>query len=209
MLHKMAGSLKNNWENAGVAPASKSVAIVQYVGVTDSRTEALDAGERVPYVGRMAHHLRSGDLPMDGAFIRDKPFPGEQTIAEYANNNFVGNAHNVAERMIADIRRLNPSHYACNFEFGCISLERAGGSLERFVGGFLPLIENELGLIAKLDVGQRHRRPPPTKEAYARMTTVRNVRDIRGYTMRKSPGRDSVSGKPESVRNVKGNRLPW
>ena len=150
VLYKMAESLDKNWQSVGCDPATRPLAIMQYIHVTDSRSEALEAGERARYLGRMANHLRSGDLPMDGAFIRNEPFQGEDTIEGYAQATIVGDVHHVAERMVEDIRRLNPSHYACNFQFGCMPLERASRSLQRFRAEVLPLIERELGPIQTL-----------------------------------------------------------
>ena len=153
VLYNMADALDKNWLSVGCDPSSQPLAIMQDVHVTDSRTEALEAGERSRYLGRMAHHLRFGDLPMDGAFIRNEPFPGEDTIEGYARNTIVGDVHHVAERMIEDIRRLRPNHYACNFQFGCMPLDRASRSLSRFRAEVLPLIERELGPIAALGRG--------------------------------------------------------
>ncbi|MDQ0394899.1 LLM class flavin-dependent oxidoreductase [Labrys monachus] len=150
VLYKMADALNQNWRVAGCDPATKPLAIMQYINITDSKAEALEAGERARYVGRMAHHLRVGELPMDGTLIRDEPFAGEGTIEDYARNTIVGDPHHVAARMVEDIRRLNPSHYACNFQFGCMPLERASRSLQRFRAEVVPLIERELGPVASL-----------------------------------------------------------
>ena len=150
VLYKMVDQLDQNWQAVGVDPKTKPLAIMQYVHVTDSRAEALEAGERARYVGRMANHLRFNDLPMDGSFISDEPFDGEQTIEQYAANTVVGTPEQVAERIVQDLRRLNPTHYACNFQFGCMPLERARRSLERFVSEVLPLVEKELGPIGRV-----------------------------------------------------------
>ncbi|WP_297834051.1 LLM class flavin-dependent oxidoreductase [Pseudomonas sp.] len=153
VLYKMVDGLNDNWRHVGCEPASKPLSIMQYVHVTDSRSEALEAGERARYVGRMAHHLRLNELPMDGNFIRDQAVPGEQSIEEYTANTVIGSAHQVAERMIQDIQRLDPMHYACNFQFGCMPLDRARRSLDRFATEVIPLIEKELGPIDQ--IGQR------------------------------------------------------
>jgi len=145
VLYKMVDQLDENWRSIGVDPKTRPLAVMQYVHVTDSRAEALDAGERARYVGRMANHLRFNDLPMDGSFIKDEPFNGEQTIEQYAANTVVGSAEEVADRIVKDLRRLNPTHYACNFQFGCMPLNRARRSMERFVSDVLPLVEKEVG----------------------------------------------------------------
>lgn len=150
VLYKMVDQLEENWQSIGVDPKTKPLAIMQYVHVTDSPAEALEAGERARYVGRMAHHLRFNDLPMDGSFISDEPFKGEQTIEQYAANTVVGDVEEVAERIVKDLRRLNPTHYACNFQFGCLPLNRARRSMERFVSEVLPLVEKEMGPIGNV-----------------------------------------------------------
>ncbi|WP_250502417.1 hypothetical protein [Caballeronia sp. AZ7_KS35] len=103
---------------------------MQYVHVTDSRAEALEAGERARYVGRMANDLRFNDLPMDGSFIKDEHFKGEQSIEEYTADTVCGSVEQVAERLIQDIRQLDPTHYACNFAYGCMPLDRAHRSMK-------------------------------------------------------------------------------
>jgi alkanesulfonate monooxygenase SsuD/methylene tetrahydromethanopterin reductase-like flavin-dependent oxidoreductase (luciferase family) len=154
VLYKMVDELNNNWASISCDPVMKPLAIMQYIHVTNSRAEALEAGERARYVGRMAHHLRFGELSMDGTLIRDEPFPGEQSIEQYADNMVVGDAHHVAERMVADIRRVGPTHYACNFQFGCMPLDRASRSLQSFARDVLPLIERELGPLSQIGLSK-------------------------------------------------------
>lgn len=150
VLYKMADGLEKNWQSIGEDPAQKPLGIMQYVHITDSKAEALEAGERARYVGRMAHHLRSAELPLSGGFISDLPYEGEQTIEQYAENMVVGDAHLVAHKVIADIKRVNPTSYTCNFQFGCMPLERAQRSLLAFKKDVIPLIERELGPILKI-----------------------------------------------------------
>jgi alkanesulfonate monooxygenase SsuD/methylene tetrahydromethanopterin reductase-like flavin-dependent oxidoreductase (luciferase family) len=152
VLYRMADGLQKNWREIGVDPATKPVSIMQYVHVADSREEVLEAAERGRYIGRMAHHLRLEELPLEleGGFIRDVPFEGEHTLSEYASNMVIGDPHRVAERMIADIRHIGPVHYACNFQFGGMPLSRAKRSLERFKDEVVPLIERELGPIGRI-----------------------------------------------------------
>jgi alkanesulfonate monooxygenase SsuD/methylene tetrahydromethanopterin reductase-like flavin-dependent oxidoreductase (luciferase family) len=155
VLYKMADGLNEAWTSLGENPAAKPLAIMQYVSITDSRSESLEVAERARYVGRMAHFLRQSEAPLGpNGFIRNEPFPGEYTLDQYADNMVVGDPHVVAEKMIADIRRLSPSNYTCNFSFGCMPLERAHRSILRFKKEVLPLVEAELGPIAK--IGNQH-----------------------------------------------------
>ncbi len=154
-LYKMADGLNNAWESIGDDPATKPLAIMQYVNITDSHAEALEAGERARYVGRMAHHLRQADVPLDDkGFIRNEAYPGEFTLEQYVDNMVVGDPHTVAEKIVNNIKRLNPSNYTCNFSFGCMPLERAQKSIYRFKKEVLPLVENAVGPIANIGVEQ-------------------------------------------------------
>ena len=149
VLYKMADGLGQAWRSIGEDPAAKPLAIMQYVSITDSRSEALEAAERARYVGRMAHFLRQAELPLAAnGFIRDEPFEGEYTLDEFADNMVVGDPHLVAGKVIDNIKRLNPSNYTCNFSFGCMPIERAHRSIVRFKKEVLPLVEAELGPIA-------------------------------------------------------------
>ncbi|GAB4070984.1 LLM class flavin-dependent oxidoreductase [Ancylobacter sonchi] len=153
VLYKMVDGLNEAWTSIGERPATKPLAIMQYVSIVDSRSEALEMAERARYVGRMAHHLRRADLPLDeSGFIRNEPYPDEYTLDQYADNMIVGDAHTVAEKMIENIKRLNPSNYTCNFSFGCMPLERAHRSILRFKRDVVPLIENELGSLSDIGV---------------------------------------------------------
>ncbi len=152
VLYKMADTLNQGWESIGENPTTKPLAIMQYVHVTDSYEDTREAAERARYVGRMAHHLRKAELPLDeNGYIRNEGFDGEYSLDQFANNMVVGDAHLVAEKMIADIKRLNPANYTCNFQFGCMPLEKARKSLYKFSQEVIPLIGKELGPIA--DIG--------------------------------------------------------
>ena len=151
VLYKMVDGLNEAWKSIGEKPASKPLAIMQYLAITDSRSEALAVAERARYVGRMAHYLRQAEPPLDdNSYISNQAFEGEYTLDQYADNMVVGDPHTVAEKMVADIKRLNPSNYTCNFSFGCMPIELAHRSILRFKKEVVPLIEREVGPIAAL-----------------------------------------------------------
>ena len=153
VLYKMVDGLNDAWTSIGEQPSTKPLAIMQYLAIVDSRSEALEVAERGRYVGRMAHHLRKADLPLDEkGYIRNEGFEGEYTLDQYADNMVVGDPHAVAEKMVENIKRLNPSNYTCNFSFGCMPLEKAHRSITRFKKEVVPLIEKELGPIGALGV---------------------------------------------------------
>lgn len=151
VLYKMVDGLNTAWTSIGEEPATKPLAIMQYVSITDSRTEALEVAERARYVGRMSHYLRQAELPLDEkGFIKNEAYEGEYTLNEYADNMVVGDPHTVAKKMIDNIKRLNPSNFTCNFSFGCMPIERAHRSITRFKTEVVPLIEKELGPLSNI-----------------------------------------------------------
>ena len=101
----------------------------------------------------MSNHLRQARIPLDEkGFIKNEAYEDEYTLDEYADKTVVGDPHTVAEKMIADIKRLSPSNYTCNFSFGCMPLERAHKSIVRFKKEVVPLIERELGPLSNLGI---------------------------------------------------------
>ena len=49
-----------------------------------------------------------------------------------------------------EIRRLNPQHYNCFFQFGDMPVARARRALERFGAEVLPLVEREVGPLSAI-----------------------------------------------------------
>lgn len=144
-LFGIAEAVRGAWVAAGLDGPSMPVALQQYVHVTDSRQEALEAGERARYVGRMVHGLRTSNLALDGSFVIAPPIPDEPTVETFVDNLLIGDPHHVAARLVEEIRRLNPQHYNCFFQFGDMPVARARRSLERFAAEVLPLVEREVG----------------------------------------------------------------
>ncbi|MBB2202808.1 LLM class flavin-dependent oxidoreductase [Gluconacetobacter tumulisoli] len=146
----IAGNVRKAWTSAGLDPASMPVAVQQYIHVTDSTTEALEAAERARYVGRMVHSLRFSNFKLDGVFVDADPLPDEPPLETFRDNLLIGAPALVAEKMIAEIRALRPRHYNCFFQFGDMPLARARKSLERFAEEVIPLVERELGPLADI-----------------------------------------------------------
>ncbi|CAN7708417.1 LLM class flavin-dependent oxidoreductase [Rhizobium rhizogenes] len=142
--------VREAWVAGGLDGRSMPVALQQYVHVTDSKEEALEAAERARWVGRLVHGLRSNVLTLDGSHVVAAPFPDEPPLEVFRDNLLIGDAHYVAERLIAEIRTLWPSHYNCFFQFGDMPVARARRSLERFGAEVLPLVEKELGPLDRI-----------------------------------------------------------
>jgi len=146
----IAEQVRAAWVAAGLDGPSMPVALQQYIHVTDSREEALEAAERARYVGRMVHGLRSNVLTLDGSFVEAAPLPDEPPLEGFRDNLLIGDAHHVAERLVAEVRKLQPEHYNCFFQFGDMPVARARRALERFGAEVLPLVERELGPLSAI-----------------------------------------------------------
>jgi alkanesulfonate monooxygenase SsuD/methylene tetrahydromethanopterin reductase-like flavin-dependent oxidoreductase (luciferase family) len=145
-LFDLADKVAQTWRAAGLSQTPMRFALQQYIHVTDSKKEALEAAERARYIARMVGALRNADvITLDGPFIQAPPLPDEPSLEQYRDNLIIGDAHHVAERVVQEIRRLDPIHYNCFFQFGDMPIVRARRSLERFGAEVLPLVEKEVG----------------------------------------------------------------
>jgi alkanesulfonate monooxygenase SsuD/methylene tetrahydromethanopterin reductase-like flavin-dependent oxidoreductase (luciferase family) len=144
-LPAMAANVREVWGKAGLADRPMPLAIQQYVHVTDSRAEALEAAERARFVARMVAALRVSDLDLAGSHLEAPPLAGEPGLEVFRDNLIIGDAHHVAERLVAEIRAFSPVHYNGFFQFGDMPVRRALRSLERFGAEVIPLVEAEVG----------------------------------------------------------------
>ncbi len=147
-LFDLAANAADAWGKAGLGQTPMKLAVQQYIHVTDSRAEALEAAERARYVARMVATLRGKVVRLDGAFLDAPALPDEPGLDVFRDNLLIGDPHHVAERIVAEIRRLDPVHYNCFLQFGDMPAERALRSLERFGAEVLPLVDAALGRAA-------------------------------------------------------------
>lgn len=145
VLFEIVEGARGKWVEAGLGDRPMPVAVQQYIHVTDSHAEALEAAERARFVGRMVADLRRSDLVFEGCHLQTPPLPDEPPLETFRDNLIIGDPHHVAARLVREIRRLNPVHYNCFFQFGDMPIARALRSLERFGTEVLPLVERELG----------------------------------------------------------------
>lgn len=143
-LAGMADHARKAWSDAGLV-GQAPVAVQQYIHVTDDPKQALKAAECARFVGRMATALRHPDLDLKDAFIEAPPLPDEPGLEVFRDNVIIGDAHHVAERIVAEIRRIDPVHYNCFFQFGEMPIAMARRSLERFGREVMPLLDKTLG----------------------------------------------------------------
>jgi alkanesulfonate monooxygenase SsuD/methylene tetrahydromethanopterin reductase-like flavin-dependent oxidoreductase (luciferase family) len=144
-LAGMAENARNVWRGAGLGERPMPLAVQQYIHVTDSRAEALEAAERARFVARMIAALRHSDLRLKGAHLDPPPLEDEAPLEVFRDNLIIGDAHYVAERLASEIQALRPVHYNGFFQFGDMPIRRAARSLERFGAEVLPLLSDALG----------------------------------------------------------------
>lgn len=149
-LFDMVDNGRKVWNSVGLADRPMPVALQQYIHVTDSAQEALEAAERARFVGRMVSALRDPDVKTSGTFLKVGPLPDEPPLETFRDNLIIGDPHHVARRMAEEIRRLNPVHYNCFFQFGDMPIARSLKSLERFGSEVLPLLEKEVGPLDRI-----------------------------------------------------------
>lgn len=151
-LFEMVDNGKKVWDSVGLSDRPMPVALQQYIHVTDSAQEAIEAAERARFVGRMVAALRQPNVRTKGTFLEVPPLPDEPPLETFRDNLIIGDPHHVAMRMAEEIRRLNPVHYNCFFQFGDMPIARARKSLERFGAEVLPLLEKEVGPLDKIGI---------------------------------------------------------
>lgn len=144
-LYTLAEEFQASWRAAGLGARPMKLAVQQYIHVTDDKNEAIEAAECGRFVGRIATHLRSQEPHLQAAFVDAPPLPDEPPLSVIRDNLLIGDAHLVAERMVAEIQRLRPVHYSIFCQFGDMPIERAYRSLYRFGHEVLPLVEREVG----------------------------------------------------------------
>ena len=148
-LPGMAAHARANWDKAGIG-RPMPLGVQQYIHVTDSRSEALEAAERARFVGRMVAALRHPTVTLNGAHLDAPPLENEPPLEVFRDNLIIGDAHYVAERLVQEIRMLRPVHYNCFFQFGDMPIGRAARALERFGAEVIPLVEAALGPLDRL-----------------------------------------------------------
>jgi len=153
-LYELHENVRQCWSAAGLGAKPMPFALQQYIHVTDSASEAIEAAERARKVARAVAYLRNPNLDFDGPVLRTPPLEAESSLEGYRDQIIIGDPHHVASRMVAEIRRLEPVHYSCFFQFGDMPIARSSRSLERFGREVIPLLEAELGSLDKIGLPQ-------------------------------------------------------
>ena len=143
-LIKVRQHVESNVKAAGVATERLRFAYQRYVYVSDDKKDVLDAAERILYTNRVAAALRGKYETLKGTFIDAVPFPNEPSLETIAGNVYLGSPEQCAEKMVREIKALNPAHISCFMQFGGMDGKRARHSMERFGAEVLPLVRKAL-----------------------------------------------------------------
>ena len=82
---------------------------------------------------------------LEGTRLIPQPFEGELSPEQIVANIPIGDVETCAEKLVAEIRAVRPSHLRFFVQFGGIDGKRARRSLERLGAEVLPLVDEALG----------------------------------------------------------------
>ena len=130
--------------------AAARFAINRFCCITDDRDEAMRFAENARYQARLATHLRRREEAMEGTILVDQPVPGEDSLEAIRENLLIGSAAEVAKKLAAEIRILEPAHVCFSCKVGDTPHETAMRTTERLMREVRPLLERELGPLDRI-----------------------------------------------------------
>ncbi|MGH6873941.1 MAG: LLM class flavin-dependent oxidoreductase, partial [Aestuariivirgaceae bacterium] len=125
LLKEMHAHVQKQFDAVGISAERMPLAVQQYVYVASDRKEALDIAERARSVARVVTTMRAGDPHLSGHFIREVPMPDEPPIETFLDNLVIGDPHQVAEKLVAEISTLGTTHLSCFMQIGTVDGKRA------------------------------------------------------------------------------------
>jgi alkanesulfonate monooxygenase SsuD/methylene tetrahydromethanopterin reductase-like flavin-dependent oxidoreductase (luciferase family) len=137
-------------EVAGLPTDEVPFAAQLYVHVTDSKEDAMMAADNARYVRRIANSMRGQYAELDGAYLIEAPAEGEPPLETIVQNALIGSPEKIAEQLTARIKAWKPTHLNTFHAPGNIPHKKVMSSIERFQTEVIPLVEKELGPLAKL-----------------------------------------------------------
>ena len=132
-------------------------AMQQYIYVTDSEDEMLEAADHARYVRRVAMGMRFQYAEVEGAFLKEAPAKDEPDLETIAANLLVGSPDKIAARMIEECEVLRPTHLSCFMAFGGLDGARVLRSMERFAEEVLPQVVAHFGSLEAISDGAPRR----------------------------------------------------
>lgn len=135
---------------AGLPTDSVPFAAQVYVHVCDTKEQAMEAADNARYVRRIAMAMREQYAELDGAYLIEGPAKGEPPLETIAENALIGSPEKIAGQLIERIKVLKPTHLNTFHAPGSMPHGRVMQSIERFMTEVVPMVEKELGPLAKL-----------------------------------------------------------
>lgn len=151
MLAEVRAEAEATFAEEGRDPASLRLATLRYCFVTDDRQDALTFAENARFQVRLSRYLRQGQTELNEAWLPEEPFDGEMSPEDITDTNPIGDPETVAEKLVAEIGSLRPTHLALYMTIGATEHTKVLRSIERFGDEVIPLIERALGPLAEID----------------------------------------------------------
>lgn len=143
-LLKVRNHVESNFKTAGVPASKLNFAYQRYIYVSDDKKDVLDAAERVLFTNRIAAALRNKYETLNGTFIDPVPFANEPSLEQIASNVYFGDPDTVAEKMVKEMKLLNPMHISAFMQFGGMDGRRSLRSMERFAAEVMPKLRKAI-----------------------------------------------------------------
>ena len=143
-LAEQRARIDTSYAAEGLGGQAHELGILRFVCVTESDEETRDYLVNARQQMRFAAALRNRQEAMDGGMLVERPFSGEPSLEEMADNLPVGDAATVAARLTADIRASGASHMMLNIQAAGSTMVQAERTIRAFAGEIRPAIERAL-----------------------------------------------------------------
>ena len=147
-------SVTERWREAGGDADDMRYAILSYCHVTDSAADARAFVDNARFQMRLAAQLRHRKEVLVDGLLPEESVAGEPPLDTFLERLLVGNAEQVASRLIRFAEALRPSRLMLYFQMGNMPHTKVMASIERFASDVLPRVEQALGPIAHIGVRQ-------------------------------------------------------
>lgn len=123
-----------------VDPANVPLAIMRFVHVTNSKSDAMEAAEAWRYSTRASAGLRLNYTQFIDATPADQPAANEPSLEEILANSIIGDPDTVAEKIINESKSVRATHFACNVYLGGLDIKKVNRSMDLLGSKVLPQV---------------------------------------------------------------------
>ncbi len=143
-------TVAGRWRDAGGDPGAMRYAVLSYCHVTDSTEDARAFADNARFQMRLAAQLRHrAEVLVDG-LLPEEALDGEPPLETFLERLMIGPPEVVAERLVQLAGGLRPDRLMLYFQMGNMAHAKVTRSIERFAAEVLPLVERELGPVARI-----------------------------------------------------------